>query len=921
MKRIVNIFLLIIFMSNINTEVFAYDAIIDGIYYVLWSNGEAGVTYRTTERGRWSDEYISDYSGNIIIPEYVTSDGTTYRVTRIYDHAFESCDITSITIPNSVTFIGSEAFHFCGTFVVNFEVTDRSAFCNNTRIKFLSENVGRPISLIDNDGNVIKEYIIPDDVSTIGESAFSYCSGLTSITIPNSVTSIGQSAFQKCSGLTSISIPTSVTSIEQSAFSGCSGLTSISIPTSVVSIGQSAFANCSGLTSIIIPNSVASIGQSVFSGCSGFTSISIPTSVTSIEQSAFSGCSSLTSIIIPNNVTSIGQSAFSGCRELTSLIVGSGVTSIGADAFKETNLKKSIWLTNTPPTGYSYAKGTINYVSNDQFDISNKVVYKFLSSYFDVDGIRYVPVSPSDRTCDAIDCLYNESAENVNIGQTITNKGITLIVQKVNPYTCYGNNYIKEVNLSLDGDIGENAFGGCTALSIATINNQGHIGSSSFSNCTVLSTVTISNQGDIGSSVFSGCTALKSATISNQGDIGSDAFAGCHALETVEIGKSVTSIGEEAFYNCSKLTGVILPDAVAHIGYYAFANCQAMTSVKMGNGLKTIGQYAFKGCNALPSITIPQAVTNINNYAFSGCTSLKEFKIADSETELTIGSNGNNPIFSSCPLETIYIGRNINYKTSSDYGYSPFYRNTSLKTVKITDKETEISENEFYGCTNLQSVTIGDGVTTIGNWAFSGCQSLKYFAFGSQVQTIGQEAFSDCSAVVEISSKAATPPTCGSQALDDINKWECKLFVPEGCMATYQDADQWKDFFFTDEGEGTSGQNPDNPSIDNPDGRKCEAPTISIVGGKIKFDCNTNGVLFHYNITCLDVKGGVINTSEVDIQKTYRISVYASKDGYDDSSTTTKDIKMISDGDLNDDGVINVADVVELTNIIMDQEQ
>ena len=116
----------------------------------------------------------------------------------------------------------------------------------------------------------------------------------------------------------------------------------------------------------------------------------------------------------------------------------------------------------------------------------------------------------------------------------------------------------------------------------------------------------------------------------------------------------------------------------------------------------------------------------------------------------------------------------------------------------ITDRETEISENEFYGCTNLKNVTIGEGVTTIGKWAFSGCSSLESFAFGSSVKTIGQEAFSDCTAMTHLVSKATTPPTCGTQALDDINKWSCTLSVPEGCNSVYQQADQWKDFFFID---------------------------------------------------------------------------------------------------------------------------
>ena len=104
-------------------------------------------------------------------------------------------------------------------------------------------------------------------VKYIEESAFDYCSYLTSVTIPNSVTSIGDYAFYDCCSLTSITIPNSVTSIGMYAFKNCSSLTSITIPSSVTSIEESAFNNCSGLTSVTIPNSVISIGGSVFSGC------------------------------------------------------------------------------------------------------------------------------------------------------------------------------------------------------------------------------------------------------------------------------------------------------------------------------------------------------------------------------------------------------------------------------------------------------------------------------------------------------------------------------------------------------------------------------------------------------------------------------------------------------------------------------
>ena len=236
-----------------------------------------------------------------------------------------------------------------------------------------------------------------------------------------SVTSIGKYAFRDCSGLTSVTIPNSVTAIGEYAFYGCSGLTSVTIPNSVTSIGSSAFSGCSGLTSVTIPNSVTSIGYRAFRDCSGLTSVTIPNSVTSIGDYAFCGCSGLTSVTIPNSVTSIGDYAFCGCSGLHSLTIGSGVLSIGnyaigyyyyssSGSYKKDPVEKVIFLPNTPPKGHEDVNGLVYYVANDLYSdcwsYRKTFVYKYLSSLFEVDGIRYVPVNPSERTCDAIDCTY-----------------------------------------------------------------------------------------------------------------------------------------------------------------------------------------------------------------------------------------------------------------------------------------------------------------------------------------------------------------------------------------------------------------------------------------------------------------------------------------------------------------------------------
>ena len=280
--------------------------------------------------------------GSFTILPSVKFEGEPLRVTEIGDEAFRECKAVTISIPDTITHIGSKAFYHC------FSLT--------------SVTLG-------------------SGVTSIGKQAFRSCSGLTSITIPESVTSIGNGAFWGCSGLTSIvveegnstydsrdncnaiiettnntlirgcqntTIPNSVTSIGEGAFASCDFLTSITIPESVTSIGDEAFYDCIGLTSITIPNSVTSIGEGAFASCYGLTSITIPNSVTSIGSWAFLNCCVLTSITISNSVTSIGNGAFSWCSSLTSITIPYSVTTIGKGALKGCDKLDTIIIENTP---------------------------------------------------------------------------------------------------------------------------------------------------------------------------------------------------------------------------------------------------------------------------------------------------------------------------------------------------------------------------------------------------------------------------------------------------------------------------------------------------------------------------------------------------------------------------------------------
>ena len=615
---------------------------------------------------------------------------------------------------------------------------------------------------------------------------------------------------------------------------------------------------------------------------------------------------------------------------------------------------KTIWLTNTPPQGYGYANGTVNYVANNQYSgLDNLKEYKFLSSMFDVDGVKYVPVSPSDRTCDAIDCVYDESVKEVNINATVSYKGVVLNVLNVMPYSFYQNNNLQKINFDIAGNIGKYVFFKCQNLRTAVLGkNITGIDEYAFSGCSQLESIILPDSVKaIGHDAFSECTSLKSVVIGNGTKlIEQYAFSNCSNLISVEFGNGIRSIMSRVFQNCSALSRIVLPGSTTFIGDYTFSGCNSIKEVFMNdrkNTPKTIYfddwivnstasktievsmgdtlSFNYNLSGGSININMPQGSISSNssgtfdykkvitypgkviitfnsyNNTSSSC-SITNMILAEGRSDLTLGSKGSSPLFADCPLDSVYIGRNISYETSKNYGYSPFYRNTSLRSVVITDKEEEISENEFYGCTNLMNVQIGDGVTTIGNWAFSGCASLQHFAFGTQVKSIGKESFSDCTAVTTIISKAQTPPTCGSQALDDINKWTCTLTVPTGCKDSYTAADQWKEFFFVEEGDGGGQENPDTPGS-----KKCETPTISYSNGKLTFSCGTEGAICMSTIKDADITS--YTTNEVDLSVTYTVSVYAMLAGYEDSEIATATLCWIDQQPATEgiiDGVANV---------------
>ena len=280
------------------------------------------------------------------------------------------------------------------------------------------------------------------DVTSIRESAFMGCTGLTSVSIPNSVTSIGRAAFRQCEKLTSVNIPSGVTTIRWGTFSLCqsltsvvipntvttieeyafaaTGLTSIVIPNSVTTIGEDAFYGCQSLTSLVLPNGLTTISKSSFFACQSLTSLTIPNTVTTIEPFAFACCTALPSLTIPNSVEEIGDNAFSACASATTVTLGSGVIVIGAEAFSQCyQLKDFYCLAKCEPDA-------ADDVFNETY-IENATLYVPLGSVN-----RYKEAEPWSGFGQkkAITLTLNKTKANLEKGKTLTLKATLLFSDK-----------------------------------------------------------------------------------------------------------------------------------------------------------------------------------------------------------------------------------------------------------------------------------------------------------------------------------------------------------------------------------------------------------------------------------------------------------------------------------------------------------
>ncbi len=750
-------------------------------------------------------------------------------VTDIYSRAFYNCtSLKEVTIPASVTDIGDEAFGY-----YRYEDTWESKKVDGFKINYVKNTYGHYYAtengfsdeacLLTNELNngtleiskyvgnsaTSATYVIPGEingkkVTQIGDSAFTVCTSLTSVTIPDGVTSIDEAAFWGCTSLTSVTIPDSVTSIKSKAFFKCTSLKSVTIPASVTNIGDYAlgyyeiyntdscewemykvdgfkinyvkdtyghmYALKNGFTdeaclltnelddgtleitkyagnsaTCVIPGEidgkkVTEIGDSAFKGCTELTSITIPDGVTGIGNKAFSDCTSLETVTIPASVTYVRDSAFYGCTSLKSVTIPESVTYIGGYAFAECYSLK-----------YADIPANVSGIGLSPFcncrSLENINIDEANKWYTTVDGVLY----DKDKTE-----LINYPAGKKDSSYVIP-EGIRTIREKAF-YGC-----LNLCELTIPDSVTEIESGAfeCSSLISDEYGTIKYVDGWVVGSGHTANVVLKDGTRGIAFEAFSCDEIIEKVTMPDTVKyINAYAFENCTNLSEVLLSSSLENIESGVFFNCMKLADIVIPDSVISITSDAFLNTALLdkqnTPVKyvgkwviaaedrdkivIKDGTKGIANNAFSGCTSLTDITIPDSVTKIGDYAFSNCNSLTEIKIPNK-----VKSIGGRVFWFCESLKNVTIPDSVTM-----IGDMAFVGCKSLTDITIPGSVTMIGDAAFANCTCLTDITIPDSVTMIGDGAFANCTSLTDITIPGSVTMIGDHVFAGCTSLTDI---------------------------------------------------------------------------------------------------------------------------------------------------------------------------
>lgn len=784
------------------------------VYPSLTSRFEVGgVVYALLSNNSECDVIDCNYSSDPVsvnIGTTVTYKGRTFNVRNVNDYAcYEDDCITGDIIIDNDGYVGNYAFYQCNKATGDIQLTNKGsvgsrAFFSCSKVANIKANNGGDILV----------------------SAFKGCSSAVTGEITNQG-NIGDNAFENCSGFKTLTVANQGY-IGASAFKSCTGLNTLTVSNNG-EIKREAFKSSKITQTATITNNGHVRGQAFYQVTGGFSAN--VNNKGSLADSTFYG-SNMKTLTIGSNVSTIGLRCFYGSTISTKATIGnSGEISNYAFASISGNFTTQINSTGILPA-YCFQGSKMGIVT-----IGNAITI-IGESCFALSNFTSVSIGSKVHT---IKQRAFSSAKGFS-KITLPNNVVTL-----EPYSFEKCTSMKNITLSRGlSDIQEGTFSGCTVLESLTIPKEiNTIEDFSFNDCSGLKTFVFEDKSgnyNLGvggttsakTGLFKTCGldsvyvggALKYSTASptyspfyqqtslrsikftdKEIKIYAKEFYGCTKLENIWMGPTIDNVGSYAFYGCTSLKNVTVGPAVTTLEQYSFNGCSALRQIDLAN-VVTIKNNTFQGCSSLPQINVPLSTTSVENQVFKGCTSLKSVIIEDRTATLSLGINAENsnykgitgagtPIFSDCPLDSVYIGGPISYSKTLSSGYSPFFYNDKLRSVFITNKEKQVYTNEFYNCLGLQRIKLGDGVTKINDLGFQSCTGLLYFEFASTLQSIGADAFSDCNNIKTIISHATTPPVVGEQGLEDINIWECTLYVPEGSESAYQEADQWRNFFIS----------------------------------------------------------------------------------------------------------------------------
>ena len=531
----------------------------------------------------WSG--YSQLSGSVEIPASVTYNEKTFSVTSIGYGAFSNMDITSVVIPNTVKVIGESAFSSCTSLE---SVTMPDSVEQIDRWAFYS---------------VPAEIPIPKNLKTIGEEAF-YFSGVTVADLPEGLETIGDSAFFSCTELTKVTIPRSVAAFGKNIFYGCGSLSYASLPNNLEEIPEGMFWNCTDLTRIQIPESVAKIGYAAFYG-SGLEQVILPEKLQEIDDWAFAWLTNTREITIPDSVESIGMNAFIYAEGVDTVNIGSGVKTIGQDAFYLWGNNHGVHTTVNVKT--EDAAVALRRSGFGHEILLNGVPFTGYSGIQFNDGIfTYMPIS--DDSVQIIAFNDETGDEEIVVPETAYCEGDdkTYTVTSIKTRVFFQNLSLRKLTLpDTITDIGERAFDQMFNISSINIPKS-------------LETVEAHGLAYLGWDASTGFswdvdTLEIPGTMKNWGE---SAFSGDRYTEIV-VGEGVTSIGRYGLSNQVNATSVTLPSTLERIESFAFMECQSLTSIDLPDGVTYIGEGAFNN-TPLESIHLPEALTYLGGTALSG---------------------------------------------------------------------------------------------------------------------------------------------------------------------------------------------------------------------------------------------------------------------------------------------------------------